>query len=221
MPRADTVRTRNSLLEAAREIFSQKGFRDATIAEICERAGTNIAAVNYHFNNKETLYIEAWRYAFQESVKAHPPDGELKKNATAEERLHAHIVATILRLADENNKEFLFVQRELANPTGLLEEVMRAEITPLREKTQNLVREMLGPCVSNDDVLFCETSIINQCINPMVAGSSITDKDKNFKGPLIIKDIKAYAEHVVKFSLAGIKAVRKNAEAASVKKSKD
>ena len=72
MPREDTIRTRKSLLDAACEIFARKGFRDTTIAEISKRAGTNIAAVNYHFSSKETLYVEAWRRAFQESVKELP-----------------------------------------------------------------------------------------------------------------------------------------------------
>ena len=175
-------------------------------------AGTNIASVNYHFGNKETLYIEAWRCAFQESMKAHPPDGNLSKNAPVEERLRAHISATINRIADKNNKDFWFVQREFTNPTGLLEEVMREEFTPLREKTEHLVRDLLGSHVSSEEVFFCEMSIMNQCINPMVAGNRLSDNGKNQSGPPRIENIKAYTEHVLKFSLAGIKAIRKSAE---------
>jgi len=212
MPREDTIRTRKSLLYAACEIFARKGFRDTTIAEISKRAGTNIAAVNYHFSSKETLYVEAWRRAFQESVKAHPPDGGLRDNAPVEERFRAHVKATIERLADKNNKEFWFVQREFANPTGLLEEVMRQEIHPLQKKTEGIVREFLGPDVSEQDVQFCETSIISQCVNPMIVPKRSQDKDKAQTEPQRIKDINAYADHVLRFSLAGMKAIRKNAE---------
>jgi AcrR family transcriptional regulator len=212
MPREDTIRTRKSLLNAACEIFAQKGFRDTTIAEISERAGTNIAAVNYHFSSKETLYVEAWRRAFQESVKAHPPDGGLRDNASIEERFRAHVKATIERLADKNNKEFWFVQREFANPTGLLEEVMKQEIHPLQKKTEGIVRECLGPHVSEQDIQFCEMSIISQCVNPMIVRKRSQDKDKAQTEPQRIKDINAYAEHVLRFSLAGMKAIRKNAE---------
>lgn len=212
MTREGSLRTRKSLLDAACDIFAQKGFRDTTIAEISRLAGTNIAAVNYHFRNKETLYIEAWRCAFVESLQAHPLDGGMNDSAPVEERLRAHVRATIGRLADKNNKEFWFVQREFANPTGLLEEVMREEITPIREKTENLVRELLGAHVSDQEVFFCETSIISQCVNPIVVGNRLSGKDKNQTGHPKVKDIKAYTDHVIKFSLAGIKAVRKNAE---------
>ena len=209
MPREDTVRTRKSLLDAACEIFAQKGYRDTTIAEISKLADTNIASVNYHFANKETLYTEAWRCAFHESLKAHPPDGGVSDNAPVEERFRAHVKATIGRLADKNNREFWFVQREFANPTGLLEEVIRKEINPLQKKTEGLVRELLGPLVSDTDVKFCEISVISQCFNPMVAGSKIPGKNTQKIGPPRIKDIKAFTEHVVEFSLAGIQAVRR------------
>lgn len=212
VPREDTARTRKSLLDAASEIFAQKGYRDTTIAEISGRAGTNIAAVNYHFGNKETLYVEAWRCAFQESVKAHPPDGGVSDDAQPEERLRAHVSAILRRMADKNNKEFSLVMREFANPTGLLEEVMRREIHPLQKRMEGLVRELLGPLVSDMEVQFCETSIISQCINTMVVGRKSQGKDKGKEDPPEIKDIEAYANHVVKFSLAGIEAIRKSAE---------
>ena len=38
--------TRRQLLEAAGVVFAERGFRDATVREICRRAGANIAAVN-------------------------------------------------------------------------------------------------------------------------------------------------------------------------------
>jgi len=49
-------KTRNRLLTAASRIFAEKGFQESTIAEICEQADSNIASVNYHFRDKETLY---------------------------------------------------------------------------------------------------------------------------------------------------------------------
>ncbi|MGA9754367.1 MAG: TetR family transcriptional regulator, partial [Desulfobaccales bacterium] len=49
--------TRQRLLEAAGEVFAKKGFRNTTIREICRRARANLAAVNYHFGDKERLYL--------------------------------------------------------------------------------------------------------------------------------------------------------------------
>jgi AcrR family transcriptional regulator len=210
--REDAVRTRKSLLAAASEVFAEKGYHDATIAEICERAKANGAAVNYHFGDKENLYVEAWRHSFSQSLKAHPPDGGVSEDARPEERLRGQVEALLRRIADENNKEFLIVHRELANPTGLLEEVMRKDLRPLRDKMETLVREILGPRASDMQVRFCAIGIVSQCISPMLVRRMEKTRPQgkdDFPG---IDDIDSYAKHVVKFSLAGIGAIREAAE---------
>ena len=212
VPRKGAAKTPKSLLAAASEVFAEKGYRDATIAEICERAKANVAAVNYHFGDKETLYTEAWRHSFSESVKAHPPDGGVSDSAPPEERLRGQVLALLCRIADEGNREFLIVQKELANRTGLLNEVIREELRPLQERMEILVRELLGPHVSDIQVRFCEISILSQCINPMVVRRGHNGKREGKGGPPGIDDIEPYSNHVVKFSLAGIRAIRKEAE---------
>jgi TetR/AcrR family transcriptional regulator, regulator of cefoperazone and chloramphenicol sensitivity len=211
--REDTARTRGKLLAAAGEIFAAKGFRETTIAEISLKAGTNIAAVNYHFGSKEALYSEAWRHAFAQSMEAHPPDSGVAADAPPEERLRGQVKALLHRISDPNNREFRFMQREFSNPTGLLEEVVREEIRPLQQRTETLVRELLGPQVTKQEVQFCEVGIISQCINPMVIRSRQDPGKESPEGPRRIDDIEAYADHVVTFSLAGIAAVRAAAEA--------
>jgi AcrR family transcriptional regulator len=212
IPREDAVRTRKSLLAAASEVFAEKGYHDATIAEICELAGANVAAVNYHFGDKETLYREAWRHSFSESVKAHPPDGGVSDSAPSEERLRGQVAALLHRIADENNKEFLFVQKELANPTGLLDEVTQEELRPLHGKIETLVREFLGPRASDMQVRFCAIGIVSQCITPMLMRRMERKKQGGKDDSPGIDDIESYAKHVVKFSLAGIHAIRKQSE---------
>ena len=60
---SDVDDTKLRLLETAGMVFAEKGFRAATVREICQRAGVNLAAVNYHFGDKERLYIESVKRA--------------------------------------------------------------------------------------------------------------------------------------------------------------
>lgn len=199
-------KTSRRILESAGEIFAQKGYRDATIADICERAKVNIAAVNYHFGNKETLYRETWLYSLGESIKSHPPDGGVNSDAPAEERLRGHIKATLQRATDGNNMEFRIMSKEMASPTGLLEGVIHAALLPLRRMIESIVKELIGPNAQDTQVQFCTVSIINQCMHPMIVRAA--EAAANNDTAPVISDIKAYAEHVFKFSLAGIYAYR-------------
>lgn len=56
--------TREQLLLAAGELFAEKGFHGTTVREVCARAGANVAAVNYHFGDKQGLFDEAVLHAF-------------------------------------------------------------------------------------------------------------------------------------------------------------
>jgi len=173
MTAADTNhrKTRQRLLEAACEVFAGKGYSDATIAEISERAGANIAAVNYYFHDKETLYVEAWRLAFQRSLEAHPPEGGIASDASPEERLRGRILALMRRIVDPESQEFDIVLKELANPTGLLRKVMRESIEPLRRELNAIVRELLGTGASERRIRLHGMSILAQCFHLMTPAS--------------------------------------------------
>ncbi len=219
--RQDARETRQRLLRAAAHVFAEKGYRDATVAAICKQAEANVAAVNYHFGDKETLYREAWRHAFRESLSAYPPDGGVREDAPAGARLRGRIRALLARISDPKNKEFTIVHKELANPTGLLKEVIDEELRPLQAEMERIVRELLGSAPSRRAVEFCVISVISQCLNPMVAGERGRSEHQGPSLPPAIDDMGAFAEHVTRFSLAGIRAVRGGKRAAREEALKD
>ena len=207
--RKDSAETRRRLLQAAGEVFAAKGFRDATTAEICRKANANVAAVNYHFGSKQALYVEAWRHSFQRSLKAHPPDGGVGPEAAAEERLRGRILSLMQRMSDPDNHEFEIMHKELVNPTGLLSEVMLQSIEPIRQGLRAVVQELLGAGATEQQVRLCQMSIRAQCFDPMFR------KRRNRKAPGRpggVADTEARADHITRFSLAGIRSVRREIE---------
>jgi AcrR family transcriptional regulator len=49
------INTRDRLLDKAEELFARDGFAATSMRELTTQAGTNLAAVNYHFKSKEGL----------------------------------------------------------------------------------------------------------------------------------------------------------------------
>ena len=56
--------TGNRILQAALEIFAERGFDGARTREIAERAGANLGLINYYFGSKEELWRAAVERAF-------------------------------------------------------------------------------------------------------------------------------------------------------------
>jgi AcrR family transcriptional regulator len=55
--RAERRDAREALLEAAAEIFAKRGFRDASVDEIADRAGYSKGALYWHFASKDDLFF--------------------------------------------------------------------------------------------------------------------------------------------------------------------
>jgi AcrR family transcriptional regulator len=74
-------RTRQKLIAAAIQSFGRKGYDAASIREIAEAAGVNVAGIAYHFGGKEQLYraclhhiTETIRSGLGETVLHHRPE---------------------------------------------------------------------------------------------------------------------------------------------------
>jgi AcrR family transcriptional regulator len=220
--RSDGIETRQRLLAAAAETFAAKGFWKAGIAEICRRAGTNVASANYHFGGKEALYVEAWRHAFEMSSKKYPPDGGVPADAPAEERLRGRILSIMRRVSDPESYGFDIVHKEMASPTGLLKDAVGRTLEPIRAGFSGVIREILAKDADETRVQLCRMSIMAQCLHPLlrerrrvqsVCAAHATGTEH------LLKDVERLAEHVTRFSLAGMRGTSRPAPAAGTRKS--
>ncbi len=64
--RSDDASSRERILEAALECFSERGYDGATTREIARRAGVNLGLIKYYFDGKERLWREAVTRTFDE-----------------------------------------------------------------------------------------------------------------------------------------------------------
>ena len=103
-----TEQTQRALLDAAREIFTARGFAEASIADIVERAGSSVGSLYHHFGGKSDVFIALW----QEHQRAHE---EAASRAVAAAR--AHGVTDACQLFDAGARAFMngsWERRDLA-----------------------------------------------------------------------------------------------------------
>src|SRR4051794_20488688 len=138
----DSVRDR--IVSAAGEIFAERGFDGTTVRDICQRAGANIAAVNYYFGDKQRLYVEAVVRAHRWRMEqARLPDWS--DNTPAETKLADFITTFIRRVRSgpEDTWHTKLMMREMAHPTAACAELVQSSIRPQFDMLLAILGELL------------------------------------------------------------------------------
>jgi AcrR family transcriptional regulator len=200
--------TRRRLLDAAGEIFSERGFRNATVREICARAEANVAAVNYHFGDKERLYSETLRFWFGQAMEKYPPTLGTTPDSSVEDRLAAFIRSFLLRILDTGRPSWFgkLIAREMADPTPALDERVRENMRPMRDRLLGILREMLGPDATDTQLRHAAASVVGQIVFYHVCRPAL---DRMFAGVVYdMNEIESLAKHITQFCLAGLREMK-------------
>ena len=199
--------TRQALLDAAGEVFAAGGFRSATVREICLRAGANIAAVNYHFGDKERLYTEVWRYSHRCALEKYPPDYGARADASPADLLAVYIRSFLLRIFDQGRHAWFgkLILREMIEPTGALDQLVEEEIKPQMKHLAGIIRGVLGEA-SAPIVELCALSVVSQCVfyHHCMPAISRLMPHRRFDAD----EINRIAEHIARFSLAALQEIK-------------
>lgn len=200
MEEVDDTRTR--LIDAAGQVFADKGFRSANIREICQKGGANVAAVNYHFGDKERLYLEAVRSAYQ-TCAAHVPLPSWPPGVPPAEKLRDFVRTLLSRVLAEREPAWHMQlwMRELAQPTSACAEWVREYVRPMAELLGDILREIL-PEADPTLITFCAFSVVGQCLHyrlnrPVIALLVGDQEHRRYTVELL-------TEHITRFTLAAL-----------------
>ena len=186
--------TRERILDAAAGVFAEKGFREATIRDIVSRAKVNLAAVNYHFRDKKKLYAEVLEREMRAVHAKHPIDD----GATPERRLRAFIDGFLRRVTDRDSRAGRLMAREMIEPTAALDRLSERVIRPIYESLVALTREVGG--MSRPRAELAAKSVLGQILFYKHCAPVVERIDGR------LPRIETLAEHILRFSLGGIRA---------------
>jgi AcrR family transcriptional regulator len=159
-PRADALRNRDRLLEAARTVFSAGG-PDASLEAVAREAGVGIGTLYRHFPSREALFEAVYRHEVQQLADLAE---RLKKDKRPIEALrrwmHSVVkfvatkkgMSTALALAIAKDSDLVSRSSErLTHAIGLLLEQaiaageIRRDVSP-----EDLLRAIVGMCYTHD-----------------------------------------------------------------------
>ena len=200
VPEAKPAEPRQRLLLAAEALFARKGYDGATVREICDRAGMNVAAINYHFGDKERLYIETVRHAHACSLaEAGPPP---PAGLAPAERLRAFVAAMLKNMdAPVRPESMQLLMRELSQPSPATVSVVEDFIRPMAMGLFAILEELL-PEMPERQRLMVGFSVVGQClyyrqnrtVSTLLFGAAAIDA----------LSLDAVTEHITRFTFAAL-----------------
>ncbi len=205
--------TRDRLLDQAERLFAEKGYDAVSVRTITHAAECNLAAVNYHFGSKMTLYLEVFRQRWVPrtrrirgcvlSMLSETQFPEVKDVARA-------VACAFLEgpISDEERRRHVqLMQREMTTPTEALDMVVNEVMVPFQKELGQFVRPHLPADVDEESLRLSLLSILGMTLyftiaRPAVSRLTGREYDDAFKSRLI--------DHITAFSIDGINALKKD-----------
>lgn len=157
----DSEITRAKIIEAAGQLFAERGFKGVTVREIVHQAETHLSALNYHFRTKEALYrevvLEACKLA---SISA--ADQKILKKLKPRDALFILIKEGLKDYQGKNASHWqvVILTRESWEPSPVFDEVVEKHFKPESDFVAELIAQAVDKPAKSHDVRFGFLSMI-------------------------------------------------------------
>jgi AcrR family transcriptional regulator len=199
--------TKERILDEAEALFAAGGYHAVSVREITKAAACNLAAVNYHFGNKQNLYLEVFRSRWlpranrvhQTFRKYLKNNGEPSPNAVVKSLAQAFMEGPMSE--DERLRHHKLIFGELAQPTEAFELVVGQVLRPLFNNLLADLRAVMPSDTNEEQTALNAFSILAMVLyfnfaRPLITSFLVGDDEEDFKTRL--------GDHIVNFSLNGI-----------------
>ena len=183
--------TQIKLIEAAEMEFAERGFHGTSVRDITARAGVNVAAVNYHFESKEGLFVAMIRHRTEpiDTLRMKMFKDELKASNGEPIPLDKLVEIMVRPLVDAyhggaGSKAFIrAMERGMADEENLCEPLFRSVIgefiATFRHELGRTLNHVPGDIVDHcfAHILTCVGGTFRQRSFPNNRNSSLTFPD--------------------------------------------
>ncbi len=159
--------TKEKILLAAAEEFSNNGYQSTTTRNICHRAKVNIAAINYHFRSKEILYKYVVDYLFEHTSKEAVSKIAIKTEKEWECEIFNWVLGILTSVTNSSSlsqwkNKILF--REMLDPSEHFSEFFKKYFEPYFVPIEYYVSCGVPDDTSKEQVYIILFSLLSQCL---------------------------------------------------------
>jgi AcrR family transcriptional regulator len=200
--------TRERILDVSEELFGEEGLERVSIRDITDKAGVNLAAINYHFGTKEDLIAAVFerRVVPVNNARIAALDAAEraagKKGPKLEAILEAFIRPTLQCCVKGSKGGAAFSKlfgRSLSEPSPGVEALLKRQFEPLAERMNAALRKAL-PHLSRTDIFWRMKFTFGALHHWLLT------KDKFLPDWVEDSDMETQTQKLISFAAAGFRA---------------
>lgn len=199
-PRTDGDSTRAKLLDAAGRLFAERGYAGAASKAICVAAGTDLAAINYHFGNRDGLYRAVLHEGHKHFVSLEDLTRLAQSALSPQQKLEAFIDGMVASLFDDKGWHNRVCAREILAPSPHFASLIGEGVMPKFRLVANILGDITGIPPDHPALARCVVSIMAPCLMLLVI-------DRDTANPfqaLLSQPAEELAAHLKRFAVAGL-----------------
>lgn len=153
--REDGEATKAKIIEAAGQLFSERGYAEVTSKEICEAADANVTSVNYHFGSKEGLYTVIIKQVHDDLLSSEALNELAGLPLTPREKLEKFIDILSTSHFDDRGWQIRLWAREVVAPSAVWLQVVHENSMPKMDIILRILSEETGIPLKHPMLNFC------------------------------------------------------------------
>ena len=207
----DSTQTR--ILTAASDVFCDKGFRKTTVRDICAAADVNVAAVNYHFRDKQNLFYQVLAMWMEEFVDKSGLRDRMAQKEAPEEKLREYIHSELGVLCTQNDPDGIQLNRARLMLRELTAQNHNPDVFKCHKNIEEkllypVIQDIIGPCDDPEvfkDACIAATSMSTHYFLRAMDNPEFTLQTK--------ADVDYAADFLTTFAVGGLNAIKERINA--------
>ncbi|MFO8058268.1 MAG: CerR family C-terminal domain-containing protein [bacterium] len=202
--------TSERLINAAGELFAEKGFKETTVREICEKAGANLAAVNYYFRDKENLYQEVLSSVVSKMADKSFLDIMEDAETSYRHKIYLFVKTFLSRRFDPDAPHWHFelIARQMVEAPESVKSKGSENIRTHYRILYDMLFEFFGHKASSSLVHKCILSIMGQYLVYIMMYHPHSPMPEDLKVEMTPQEIEERARHVADFSIGALEKIK-------------